>query len=200
MFAVQLVKFIVISAITGTVMLQMALFAAPETVAIIILSIAIGPLCLYPKDFPGPRLSSQLKDLENTMTNKSEMYIAEKDFLAITGKDMSGWHPSDNPMVESEYEAQILGTKAKKFIKASKWKDEEGIYISLVYRSDSTISWGSGSKIIHVADDTTQSSLKGRVVRLYTDDGFFYSLIVLYFEMEVKNKVKNKLSRFFEDF
>ncbi len=70
------------------------------------------------------------------MTNKDEMYISEKDFLAVTGKDMSEWHPSDNPLVECEYEAQIIGAKTKKLLKASKWKGEDDIYISIVYRSD----------------------------------------------------------------
>lgn len=168
--------------------------------ALFLLIIPIGLMCLYPKDFPGPRLSSQLKDMEYVMTNKNEMCITREDLDRITGKDLSPWRPSDNPMVESEYTAELRGTKATYYIKASRWKDDDGIYLSLLPVMDQSYGWGSGRKILYVAQDTSASSLQGRVVRIYTADGFFYSMIVYDFVPAVRRTYRSKFSRFFEDF
>lgn len=73
------------------------------------LGFAIIPMCLFPKDFPGPRLSDQLKDIEYTMTNKPEMYIKEEDLAKITGADMSEWHESKNPLIDREISVHIHG-------------------------------------------------------------------------------------------
>lgn len=62
------------------------------------------------------------------------------------------------------------------------------------------MSWGQGAKLVYVADDNTVSSIKGRAVRLYTDDGFFYRLVVYYIPPVIRHRYRTKIERFFEDF
>ena len=57
MLVVQVIKICIVSSITGTFRPKIAFFAVPEMFAFLLLCIAISPICLYPKDFPGPRLS-----------------------------------------------------------------------------------------------------------------------------------------------
>jgi len=166
----------------------------------VLLLVFFGCLCIYPEDFPSVRLNRQVRDFEMALPTGRVLTIARRDLDTIFGANPESWHLSPVPGVEKMVTVPVYGSNNMTFsLTAIKWVDDDGMYVTFRGFRNNIVSMGKGFKIIHHAYDNTDHVPGARLVRFYTDDGFFFRLAETEERPARKPKYRSMFNKLIDD-